>query len=258
MSIYISESRLKLTVFSEPIIPFLFYNIEAPKTALMSRIKIPLLFKRNTLQIIKPFQFLCLTIFFFASCIDSTKELERKNQEKKENYEASIQEDSRVLSLNVLLLNANAKFKHKDFSEGIIFLDSAVHIANNLEKFDIIFQRADAYFELRDYDKAIADYTELIEANSNNKSGFYKRAICYNKQGKIQESVNDLKESIALGNQDAEIMHNKINPIKKRVSYYITRCCDGTTSNATGRGACSHHDGVCDWNEPVYEEYRKY
>lgn len=24
-------------------------------------------------------------------------------------------------------------------------------------------------------------------------------------------------------------------------------CCDGTRSNATGRGACSHHNGVCQW-----------
>ena len=24
-------------------------------------------------------------------------------------------------------------------------------------------------------------------------------------------------------------------------------CCDGTRSNATGKGACSHHNGVCQW-----------
>ena len=24
-------------------------------------------------------------------------------------------------------------------------------------------------------------------------------------------------------------------------------CCDGTTSGATGRGACSRHGGVCQW-----------
>lgn len=27
-------------------------------------------------------------------------------------------------------------------------------------------------------------------------------------------------------------------------------CCDGTRSDATGRGACSHHGGVCEW---IYE-----
>jgi hypothetical protein len=24
-------------------------------------------------------------------------------------------------------------------------------------------------------------------------------------------------------------------------------CCDGTRSSATGKGACSHHGGVCQW-----------
>jgi tetratricopeptide (TPR) repeat protein len=28
-------------------------------------------------------------------------------------------------------------------------------------------------------------------------------------------------------------------------SYTYSECCDGTTSEATGRGACSHHKGVC-------------
>ncbi|CAM9099483.1 hypothetical protein [Mycoplasma todarodis] len=27
-----------------------------------------------------------------------------------------------------------------------------------------------------------------------------------------------------------------------------TQCNDGTFSNAKGRGACSHHDGVRDWD----------
>lgn len=26
----------------------------------------------------------------------------------------------------------------------------------------------------------------------------------------------------------------------------ITCCCDGTCSDSTGSGTCSHHDGVCD------------
>jgi hypothetical protein len=38
---------------------------------------------------------------------------------------------------------------------------------------------------------------------------------------------------------------------KKETTTYEVRtgaiCCDGTRSNATGRGACSHHGGVCKW-----------
>lgn len=41
---------------------------------------------------------------------------------------------------------------------------------------------------------------------------------------------------------------------KQEVTGYCTLCNDGTYSPscATGRGACSHHDGVAQWNAPVY------
>jgi hypothetical protein len=46
------------------------------------------------------------------------------------------------------------------------------------------------------------------------------------------------------------------SPIKTKLNYYIQNvrigawCNDGTYSNATGSGACSHHGGVAEW---VYE-----
>jgi len=46
----------------------------------------------------------------------------------------------------------------------------------------------------------------------------------------------------------------KSNTAKSKVKRNITTgarvgaiCCDGTRSYATGRGACSHHGGVCEW-----------
>lgn len=108
------------------------------------------------------------------------------------------------------------------------------------------------------YQVALTEINKLLQSDPNNSELIYNRAICYSKTGKIQEAVNDLEPLMSAGNTEAEKLHNKINPIKKRVSYYVTRCCDGTTSNSSGQGACSHHGGVCNWNEPVYEESRKY
>ncbi len=48
------------------------------------------------------------------------------------------------------------------------------------------------------------------------------------------------------------------NPLVKRISHYITLCCDGTTSYSTGSGTCSWHNGVCDWKYPVYRNVPKY
>ncbi|WP_162903073.1 tetratricopeptide repeat protein [Taibaiella koreensis] len=86
----------------------------------------------------------------------------------------------------------------------------------------------------------------------------YNRALCYSKTGRIADAVSDLRALMQDGNKDAEKLHDKINPLRKRIVGYETLCCDGSTSGARGRGACSHHGGVCDWNHPIYEEYRKY
>lgn len=108
------------------------------------------------------------------------------------------------------------------------------------------------------YKEALPLVSELISKLPNDADLLCKRAMCLHKTGNTQEAVNDLKTAMQLGSSEAESLHEKINPIKKRVAYYTTLCCDGTYSTATGRGACSWHGGVCDWNHPVYEEYRKY
>lgn len=43
---------------------------------------------------------------------------------------------------------------------------------------------------------------------------------------------------------------------KKEISDYCTLCRDGSYSPscATGRGACSHHGGVAQWNAPRYRD----
>lgn len=108
------------------------------------------------------------------------------------------------------------------------------------------------------YKQALITLDDLLAKSPGNGNLLYSRALCYSKTGRITDAVTDCKKALELGNEQANKLHEKINPIKKRVAYYVTRCCDGTTSSATGRGACSHHGGVCDWNDPVYEEYRKY
>lgn len=47
---------------------------------------------------------------------------------------------------------------------------------------------------------------------------------------------------------------------EKKIVSYCTLCSDGTYSPscATGRGACSHHGGVAQWNAPRYENVPVY
>ncbi|RTE53955.1 DUF3761 domain-containing protein [Arenibacter aquaticus] len=81
--------------------------------------------------------------------------------------------------------------------------------------------------------------TELIQNSSssnrvqNNPSNYYspknlKRKSDYNYRPSISTSNNKIKT----------------NSVKTRIGAV---CNDGTTSRATGRGACSHHGGVSYW-----------
>jgi tetratricopeptide (TPR) repeat protein len=108
------------------------------------------------------------------------------------------------------------------------------------------------------YKAALPEINTLLNADPSNTELQFSLALCYSKTGQIQKAVNVLKPLIHSGNGDAEKLHDKINPIRKRITGTETLCCDGTISYSTGRGTCSHHGGVCDWNHPIYEEYRKY
>lgn len=110
------------------------------------------------------------------------------------------------------------------------------------------------------YRDALAGLDSLVESEPANDDLRVARALCYSKTGQMEAAVQDLQIAITNGSAEAVRMHEKINPMRRHVVDYLTRCCDGSLSptNAKGRGACSHHGGVCDWNEPLYEEYRKY
>lgn len=108
------------------------------------------------------------------------------------------------------------------------------------------------------YRPAIAALSALLSENPQDATLLYHRALCYDKIGAAEPAVRDLQLAMKAGSSTAEKYHDKINPVKKRITGYVTRCCDGSTSGAKGRGACSWHGGVCNWNEPEYETYRKY
>lgn len=178
---------------------------------------------------------------------------EKKEQQRKDslsyyiNLSNQFVEKHKLDKANQLLQNAMAFVSLPSDSERI-----------EIKKKDIAYIKTFDLVKSGKYRIALSEINNLLNSDPENSKLIYNRAICYIKTGKIREAVEDLNPLIQSGNSEAEKLHNKINPLKKRVSYYITRCWDGSTSNATGRGACSHHGGVKNWNEPIYEEYRKY
>lgn len=184
---------------------------------------------------------------------DKKAEKEKKEQIAKEQVQKQI-----AAKVDSFKTESDQQYKKGNSKAALSLLDSAIAYSSGDEKNNLLRKKADDQYSSGQYVAAIDGYTILLNDGVDRDDNYYNRALCYDRTGQRQRAVDDLKDAIDLGSQQAQKMYDQINPVQKRVSYYITRCCDGTTSSAKGRGACSHHGGVCNWNEPVYEEYRQY
>ena len=215
---------------------------------------------------------LCITIPLAILCLiltDTYSERDKKNEQVAEQKRIEQAERERIAKEDSIRLEN----QHKDsivfyFSEAEQFTKnkkykSAIDAYNKTLAFSPENQKriqlfiAELHYQSKEYDVAIQKYKELEQYHFGDTLN-YQIALCYIALSDKATAVQYLRQAINQNSERADKLHNKINPIKKRVSYYTTLCCDGTTSSARGRGACSRHGGVCNWNYPIYEEYRQY
>jgi len=190
-----------------------------------------------------------------ADALRLAEERARVEAEAQRQAERDRKEKAIADSVNYYVTAADTKIKSGQYQSAVRVLSAALVLSTSEQALQ---KRAECYVKLNMQQEAISDYSDLIRVGENTSLNYYNRALCYNRLGNRQQAVLDLKNAIELGNTKAKSLYEKINPLKRRVLYYVTRCCDGSTSSATGRGACSHHGGVCNWNDPVYQEYRDY
>ena len=201
--------------------------------------------------------------------LDKQEAQQEKIQQEKEQQAkivAEKKEQARKDSLNYFIQQSSSLAKVNKTDKALKNLDLAFALATSgnekeeiqKSKLDILIPPVLKLVKAGNYKTALPKLTELNNQSPNNSDLLYNRAICYSKIGKMQEAVNDLNAAINLGNQDAVKYNDKMNPIRKHIIGYLTKCCDGTTSSSSGRGACSHHGGVCG-SQAIYDEgERKY
>lgn len=233
----------------------------------------------------RAFQFRLTKVIKFCICtvlvILTLPLMEPIQTTKKEVVEQKVDYGKKVAAEKLLLQQAldahRDSFKKKNehirnltingkLDEGLRAIDSALHnsptgeetveLQNQLNLIRRI--KANSLTKSGNYKEALPILTKLLLIYPSDPELLFNRGICYAKTNRIPEAVGDLKRAMDQGNEGARKLYEKINPIRKRIVGYTTLCCDGTTSSARGRGACSRHGGVCDWNHPIYEEYRKY
>lgn len=174
------------------------------------------------------------------------------------------EKDRKEEKLHRYTIMADSLLSIEEDTTGIKYLDSALNI--NPTQFILWRKRAEYFAKAKDYETAIQAYSEVIMLpNTNNldrynaylelaklyveEEGLANRILCL--QAAIKStSDNELKA-------EAQKRYDKANPETKTYIGRRSRCCDGTSSSATGRGACSHHGGVCG-TEPIYRYGRKW
>lgn len=121
-----------------------------------------------------------------------------------------------------------------------------------------VFKNAKVAFHEGDYFNTIEYLTYIVDKGYKNAEVYFLLGSAYLNLDDRYNAINSFKISSQYGNSRASELYELLNPIKKRLAYYVTLCCDGTYSYSSGRGTCSWHDGVCNWKYPIYEDYREY
>ena len=183
------------------------------------------------------------------------EEIRVKKILRKKEVEAN--EKKRLDSLTFYTSQAEINQKSKKYNKAINYYLKAKKYSTASSRNVISIGLANSYFDNRNYKKAIENFNGLEEIDAEI---LYKKGICNKKIGDISDAIKNFKQAFDLGDRKSEKEYNQVNPIIRHILYYQTVCCDGSDSpsNAKGRGACSHHGGVCNWNKPIYEEHRKY
>ncbi|QHI37089.1 hypothetical protein IMCC3317_24670 [Kordia antarctica] len=109
------------------------------------------------------------------------------------------------------------------------------------------------YSQMQKNKNALAEFKKAVEIEPNNDQFLYNLGISYLNIGSKRRAKPYLKKAAELGNSDACREYRELSA--KTHYYQRTKCCDGTTSSASGRGACSHHRGVCGIVNIPYKVY---
>lgn len=180
--------------------------------------------------------------------------------------QARLNEQQRSDSLDVCLKRIDSLNRKGEVDQVLMELDKADLLVKtpgekadvNRIRIDVSLVKGKQLMKRHQYNMAIDLLTGVYDLDTNDTEILYQRACCFVKVNRVADAVHDAKRAMLGGHKNAGKLYEKINPLERRIAYYCTVCKDGTYSNATGQGACSHHGGVAKRNYPVYEKTRKY
>ncbi|MGB6873762.1 MAG: tetratricopeptide repeat protein [Dehalococcoidia bacterium] len=100
----------------------------------------------------------------------------------------------------IFIIRGKREFEAHEFNKAIEL---------NPDNADAYYKRGDAYSEIGDYDKAIADYNEAIELNPSDALAYFNRGYAYGEIGDYEKAIVDYSKAIELNPSDALAYYNR-------------------------------------------------
>lgn len=127
-------------------------------------------------------------------------------------------------TFNDLVSNYEKAGKSNNYTEQVRILTLILEKYPNEQPEKTYNNRGNAYYALKDYDKAISDYTKAIELKPDYADAYFNRGLCYYMQAKYMESISDYFKFAEFKPDDPGIYDN--------IGYSYLRLKDYTNATA--------------------------
>ena len=93
-----------------------------------------------------------------------------------------------------------------DIPAAILLYSKAI---KDIEKPEYFYGRGNAYYELKNYQNAISDYTKAILLNPSNVNAYFNRGVVYFEQQNYPKAINDFTQILRLQPEHAEAYYKR-------------------------------------------------
>ena len=105
----------------------------------------------------------------------------------------------------------------RDYNRAVSDFTDAILLNPNSN--DAYFQRARAYNALRNYDRAIADYTQVLKLDPTDGGAYYNRALVYTDKKDYDRVITDCTQAIRLNSNASSAYYLRGNAYYEKMNY---------------------------------------
>jgi tetratricopeptide (TPR) repeat protein len=98
-------------------------------------------------------------------------------------------------------------YQKKDYDKAISDYTDYIKLAPN--DADAYYNRGLAYYNKKEYDEAISNYTDAIKLNPNYADGYYNRGLAYYNKKEYDKAISDYTDAIKLNPNYANAYYNR-------------------------------------------------